>query len=151
MSKLRSLAALAAAVLALGGCAGSQSGSSYSASQARGEMSVRMGVVDSVRQVTIDGEKSPVGAMAGGIVGGVAGSNIGGGKGSVIGSVLGAVAGGVAGHAIEEHANKKAGLEITVKLDNGQFVAITQEADEQFHPGERVRILSGRGATRVSH
>jgi outer membrane lipoprotein SlyB len=65
--------------------------------------------------------------------------------------VLGAVAGGVAGHALEERLTKNDGLEITVKLDSGQLLAITQEADEQFHPGERVRILSGQGATRVSH
>ncbi|MDO8931971.1 MAG: glycine zipper 2TM domain-containing protein [Rhodocyclaceae bacterium] len=150
MTNLRLLAGLAAA-LVLAGCAGSQSGSSYSPSQARGEMTVRMGVVESVRQVTIEAEKSPVGAIAGGVVGGVAGSNVGGGKGSTIASVLGAVAGGVAGQAIEQRVGKKAGLEITVKLDNGQLVAITQEADEQFHPGERVRLLSGHGATRVSH
>jgi outer membrane lipoprotein SlyB len=152
MKHLRSLAALmvALAALALAGCA-SQSGSSYSRSQTRGEMTVRMGVVESVRQVTIEGTQSPVGAIAGGVVGGVAGSNIGGGKGSTIGSVLGAVAGGVAGHALEERLTKNDGLEITVKLDSGQLLAITQEADEQFHPGERVRILSGQGATRVSH
>lgn len=150
MTNLRLLAGLAAA-LVLAGCAGSQSGSSYSPSQARGEMTVRMGVVESVRQVTIEAEKSPVGAIAGGVVGGVAGSNVGGGKGSTIASVLGAVAGGVAGQAIEQRVGKKNGLEITVKLDNGQLVAITQEADEQFHPGERVRLLSGHGATRVSH
>ncbi|OHC68475.1 MAG: hypothetical protein A2045_06685 [Rhodocyclales bacterium GWA2_65_20] len=153
MKNKRSLAALAAtlAAVVLAGCAGSQSGSSYSTTQARGEMTVRMGVVESVRQVTIEGSRTPVGALAGGIVGGVAGSNIGGGKGATIGTVLGAVAGGVAGQAIEEHASKKNGLEITVKLDGGQLVAITQEADEQFHPGERVRILSGRGTSRVSH
>ncbi|MDD5249261.1 MAG: glycine zipper 2TM domain-containing protein [Rhodocyclaceae bacterium] len=151
MTNLRTLAVFSAALLALAGCAGSQSGSSYSQSQARGEMVVRMGVVESVRPVTIEGEKTPVGALAGGIVGGVAGSNVGGGRGSTIGSVLGAVAGGMAGNAIEGHVSKAAGLEITVKLDNGQLIAVTQEADEEFRPGERVRVLSGRGATRVSH
>lgn len=144
------LAVVTAAMLALAGCA-SQSGSAYSRSQTRGEMTVRMGVVESVRQVTIEGTQSPVGAIAGGVVGGVAGSNIGGSKGSTIGSVLGAVAGGVAGQAIEEQVTKKKGLEITIKLDSGQMIAVTQEADESFHPGERVRVLSGQGATRVSH
>jgi outer membrane lipoprotein SlyB len=46
---------------------------------------------------------------------------------------------------------KKQGLEITVKLDNGELRAITQEADETFRPGERVRLLSGGGVTRVTH
>lgn len=110
-----------------------------------------MGVVESVRQVSIEGSRSGVGAVAGGAVGGVAGSNIGGGKGSTIGAILGAVAGGVAGNAIEQGTTKKQGLEITVRLDNGELRAITQEADEAFRPGERVRLLSGGGLTRVTH
>jgi outer membrane lipoprotein SlyB len=89
--------------------------------------------------------------MAGGVIGGIAGSNVGQGKGSTVGSVLGAVLGGVAGQAIEEKATKKDGLEITIKLDSGKIIAVTQEADDQFRVGERVRILSGNGVTRVSH
>jgi outer membrane lipoprotein SlyB len=150
MKTLRYFAAILV-ILPLAGCAGSQSGGSYGRNQTRGEMSVRMGTVESVRQVTIEGTQSAVGTVAGGVIGGVAGSNVGKGKGSTIGSVLGAVAGGLAGQAIEEQATKKAGLEITIKLDNGQHIAVTQEADEQFHPGEHVRVLSGQGATRVSH
>jgi outer membrane lipoprotein SlyB len=153
MMSYRWLAFAMAAVttLALTGCAGSQSGAAYSRAQTRGEMHVRMGVVESVRQATIEGTQSGVGVVAGGVVGGIAGSNLGHGKGSTVGSVLGAVLGGVAGQAIEEKTTKKEGLEITIKLDSGQFIAITQEADEQFRVGERVRVLSGSGATRVSH
>jgi outer membrane lipoprotein SlyB len=138
------------AAILLAGCASSQSGSSYSRSATRGEMNVRMGVVEGVRQVTIEGTQSAVGPAAGAVIGGIAGSNIGQGRGSTVGAILGAVAGGVAGSAIEEGATKKAGLEITVKLDSGQLIAVTQEADEQFRPGERVRVLSGSGVTRVS-
>lgn len=145
------IAGALAAVALISGCASTSSGSVYSGGQVRQEQTVRMGVVESVRQVSIEGSKSGVGAVAGGIVGGVAGSNVGGGKGSTIGSVLGAVAGGVAGNMIEQGATKKQGVEITVKLDNGELRAITQEADEAFHPGERVRLLSGGGVTRVSH
>lgn len=153
MNAYRSLALAVTAVtlLVLTGCAGSQSGSAYSRSQTRGEMHVRMGVIESVRTVTIEGTQSGVGTVAGGVVGGIAGSNVGQGRGSTVGSVLGAVLGGVAGQAIEEKVSKKDGLEITVKLDSGQIIAVTQEADEQFRAGERVRVLSGSGATRVSH
>ncbi len=139
------------ASVAVGGCASTSSGSGDSGSQARQEQTVRRGVVESVRQVTIEGSKSGVGAVAGGVAGGVAGSNIGRGKGSAIGSILGAVAGGVAGNAIEQGTTAKQGLEITVKLDSGELRAITQEADEAFRPGERVRLLSGGGVTRVTH
>jgi len=135
----------------ISGCASTSSGSVYSSGQARREQTVRMGVVESVRQVSIEGSKSGVGAVAGGVVGAVAGSNVGRGKGSTIGSILGAVAGGVAGNAVEQGVTKKQGLEITVKLDNGQLRAITQDADESFRPGERVRLLSSGGVTRVTH
>lgn len=143
--------AILACIFALSGCASSMSGSAYSRDQARGEMSVRLGVVESVRQVTIEGTKSPAGGLAGGVIGGVAGSHMGRGSGSTVGAVVGAVAGGLAGSAIEEGATRQNGLEITVKLDNGQLIAVTQAADETFRPGERVRVLSGRGTTRVSH
>jgi outer membrane lipoprotein SlyB len=140
-----------AALLALTGCASSMSGSAYSRDQARGEMLVRTGVVESVRQVQIEGTKTPVGGLAGGAIGGIAGSHMGSGSGSTVGAIVGAVAGGLAGSAVEEGVTRQAGLEITIKLDNGQLIAVTQAADEDFRPGERVRVLSGRGATRVSH
>ena len=88
----------------------------------------------------------------GGLIGGIAGSNIGGGnRGSAVGTILGVVGGAIVGRAIEESASRKPGLEITIQFDNGTMSAITQEADEQFHVGERVRVLSGGGVTRVSH
>src|SRR3990167_3586688 len=88
---------------------------------------------------------------AGGLVGGVAGSEVGHGKGAVVGSVLGAVVGGVAGAAVEEGTTRQKGVEITVKLDGGRMIAVTQAADEEFKVGDRVRILFGGGVTRVTH
>ena len=155
MEKIFTKMAIAGAIVAsafITGCASTTSGSVYSSGQAGREQTVRMGVVESVRQVTIEGSKSGVGTIAGGAIGGVAGSNIGGGnRGSAVGTILGAIAGGLAGNAIEEGATKKPGLEITVKLDNGELRAITQDADENFRPGERVRLLSAGGVTRVTH
>ena len=146
------LAALVAAALFAGGCASpSSSGGVYSSGEAQREQVVRLGVVESVRRVTIEPSRSGVGAATGGIVGGIAGSNVGGGRGSIVGSVLGAVVGGIAGDAAEGAIRRKAGLEITVKLDNGELRAITQEADEGFKPGDRVRLLSSGGTTRVTH
>jgi len=64
--------------------------------------------------------------------------------------VLGGVAGGVAGNVLENKATEKNALEITVKLDSGEMRAIVQEADLQFTPGQRVRLLSSGGVTRVT-
>lgn len=135
----------------LSACASSNSGDVYTRDQTRHPQTVKMGVIESVRQVKIEGTKTPVGTAAGAVVGGIAGSTIGEGKGSAIAAVVGAVAGGLAGSAAEEHLTKKDGLEITVKLDSGSMIAIVQEATELFHPGERVRVLEGGGTTRVSH
>lgn len=135
----------------LAACASSNSGSVYSREEARKVQTVKTGVVESVRQVKLEGTKSPVGTVAGAAVGGVAGSTIGNGRGSTIAAVIGAVVGGIAGSAAEEGLTRKDGLEITVKLDSGNMVAVVQEADEPFSPGEKVRLLENGGATRVSH
>ena len=145
------LSALLFASVFLAGCPASTSGGAYSREQARTPQEVQLGIVDSVREVRIEGTKTPIGAGAGAVVGGIAGSNIGGGKGSTIGAVIGAVAGGLAGGAIEEGVTGSRGYEITVRLDNGKLMAITQAADEVFRPGERIRVLSGGGVTRVTH
>lgn len=149
--KISRLLALLSLSLFLAACASSQSGSVYSRDEARKAQTVRMGVVESVRTVRIEGTKSPVGTVAGGAVGGIAGSSVGHGRGSAAAAVVGAVVGGLAGAAAEEGLTRKDGLEITVKLDNGTLVAVVQEADEQFQPGERVRLIESGGTTRVSH
>jgi outer membrane lipoprotein SlyB len=151
MKNLSLLIVLLAADLALSGCVQSMSGGAYSRGQARQEQNVRNGTVESLRTVTIEGTKTPIGTLAVGAVGGVAGSTVGGGRGSAVAAILGAVAGGIAGSAAEEALTRKQGLEIIVKLDSGNTIAITQEADEKFSPGERVRVLSGGGVTRVTH
>jgi outer membrane lipoprotein SlyB len=132
-------------------CASSNSGSVYKRDDARKVQTVRTGVVESVRTVKLEGTKSPVGTVAGGAIGGIAGSSIGGGRGSVIAAVIGAVAGGLAGSAAEEVVTRKDALEITVKLDGGALVAIVQEADETFQPGDKVRIVENSETSRVTH
>lgn len=155
MNSTLRVCALAASAMALSvslGCASRSSSSAvYSSGQAQREQVVRMGVIESVRQVEIQREQNGVGTLAGGAVGGVAGSAVGGGRGSIVGAIVGAVAGGVAGNAIENSANRRPGYELTVRLDNGEMRAIVQEADEAFQPGERVRILSRGGVSRVTH
>jgi len=135
----------------LAGCPAGLGGKDYSRSQARTVQEVQMGIVESVREVNIEGTKTPVGAGAGAVVGGVAGSTVGSGRGSVVGATVGAVLGGLGGAATEEAVTRQKGVEITVKLDSGRMLAITQAADEAFQVGDRVRVLSDGGTTRVSH
>jgi len=149
--KMIRLFAVGLIALLLGACASSNSGSVYSRDDARKVQTVKTGVVESVRQVKLEGTKTPIGTVAGGAVGGIAGSSIGGGRGSAIAAVIGAVVGGLAGSAAEEGITRKDGLEITVKLDGGSLVSVVQEADEVFNAGDKVRLLENGGTTRVSH
>lgn len=150
MNRPFAIALIAASTLLLAGCPAGMGGSDYSRSQARSVQEVQMGVVESVREVRIEGTKTPIGAGAGAVVGGVAGSTVGGGRGSVVGTAIGAVLGGVGGAAAEEAVTRQKGLEITVKLDSGRMIAITQAADQEFRVGDRVRVLSGGGVTGVT-
>ena len=142
---------LAAASLILAGCASSRSSDVYTREQARREMTVRTGIVESVREVQMEGTHTGAGTFAGAAVGGVAGSNIGGGKGQIIGAIVSALAGGIAGSAAEGSLTKKNALEITVRLDGGHTIAVVQETGDVFHPGQRVRVLSDHGSARVTH
>ncbi len=143
---------LAIALIGLVGCGTTEGLGSkdYQRNHARGEQSVRFGSIESMREVNIEGTRSGVGAAAGGMVGGVAGSSVGGGRGGIVGAVVGAVVGGVAGAVTEQAVTKQKGLELTIKLENGNYVAITQAADELFTEGDKVKILGSGGTTRVT-
>jgi len=136
--------------MSLAGCITHESANVYGKHEAGREQTVRMATVDSVRKVALEGSQSGLGAAAGGAVGAIGGSQVGHGAGSSVAAVLGGVAGGVAGNVLEHNATSKDALEITVKLDSGEYRAIVQQADQQFTPGQRVRLLSSGGVTRVS-
>ena len=136
----------------LAGCASpGLGGSNYSRSQVRGEQSVRLGIVETVRDVQIDAPRDGGGTLVGAALGGIGGSTIGGGhNANAAGAIVGAVLGGIVGQAVEKSNGERKGIEVTVRLEGGKLVAITQEKDEEFRVGDRVRILSGQGVTRVS-
>jgi outer membrane lipoprotein SlyB len=146
------VAALVASMAVITGCANrSASSSVYSYDQAQREQIVRNGTVTAVRPITIEESKSSgVGLIAGGALGGVAGNAVGGGTGRAIATVGGALLGALAGNAVENRANRASGLEITVRLDNGETRVVAQEADVPLSVGQRVQVISGAGPTRVA-
>jgi len=145
------MTALAASLAVLAGCAHQSASSSvYSYGQAQREQIVRLGTVEAVRNVVIQNDRSSgAGALAGGALGGVAGSAIGGGRGQILAAIGGGLLGAMAGDTVEHQMGKSAGLEITVRLDNGETRVIAQEADVALGVGQRVRVISGNGPTRV--
>ncbi|CAD5198328.1 glycine zipper 2TM domain-containing protein [Pseudomonas sp. FEN] len=147
------IASFSTMAMLLGGCTNSLTGDSYSRDEARRVQTIRMGTIESLRPVKIEGTNSPIGAGAGAIVGGVGGSAIGGGRGSIVTAVIGAVAGGVLGNMAEKGLTSAQGVEITVREDDGSMRAYVQEVqpNEIFRVGERVRIATVGGTSRVTH
>jgi outer membrane lipoprotein SlyB len=88
MDKRMQLAAALLVATMFAGCAEGLGGGSYTRDEARREQNVRMGVVESVRQVQIEGTRTIVGPAAARLA--YAGSTVGG-AGSDIAAVLGVV------------------------------------------------------------
>lgn len=154
-SRNLSVLCLFGAALVLAGCAtGSSSGREYSAKQSRQPLTVVEAVVQSVSAVVIAPEDNETGGgqVAGGLIGTIVGSGAGdrGGRNSQAGAVLGGVLGSLAGTKAQKAFQRKEGLQIIVRLEGGELLAVTQDADVPFAAGELVYVLRGNGETRVS-
>lgn len=146
------LTALLVTMPVVSGCAPSVGGNDYAVSGAQGAYDVQYGTVQSVRVVKINNDndgKTAIGTVGGGVLGGVIGNLFGAGKGNTIATVVGAGAGALLGAAGSQAVGNQTGVEVTVKLDNGRTMAVVQGADIHFAPGQRVRVMSGHGTTRV--
>jgi len=144
------IAALTAVVLA--GCAAPAGPGYYYRGEALRPQSVEMGVVENVRPVALQGPDTGLGALTGAGLGGWAGSGIGSGGGNAAAIVGGVILGSLIGNAVEVNAARRAGLELTVRLDNGRMLAVVQgDTGEPFRPGDRVRVSSDGYLTRVTH
>lgn len=145
------IAAVVASAAVVAGCAHESASSSvYTYGQAQREQVVRLGTVQSVRPVTIRQDRTTgAGVVAGGALGGVAASSIGGGTGRTLATITGGLLGAYVGDQIEHVAHNTRGLEIVVSLDNGETRVVAQADDVQIHVGQRVRLISGGGPTRV--
>jgi outer membrane lipoprotein SlyB len=138
------LGLIALSILAAG-CARGLGGREYSRRDARQAYNVEYGEVVRVEPVTISGEYTSLGTTGGGLVGYSLGRVIGDGSGSRVAGAVGGVAGAVVGREVEKAATTVQGLEITVDLDRAGMLLIVQSDDVAFVPGERVRVIRGRG------
>lgn len=113
---------------------------------------VRDATVLAVRDVTVEGSQSGIGATAGGVVGGALGSTRGGGGAtSVAIGTAGAVAGAVVGNTVERTATREAAVELMLQLGSGERVAIVQaKGQDSFQPGDAVLLVTSGGRTRVT-
>lgn len=142
------------AVLLLGGCATGKSGDVYTRDQVRQIQTYRIGVIEQINKVRIEGTQSQIGSAAGTIAGGIAGSSASTGKKGEVAGVLGAVVGGMIGAAAEEAYTRESGLEFGIKLEDGSRISVVQAKsvnDAEFKVGETVRIIESGGVVRVTH
>lgn len=140
------------ALLALAGCASlppglaggySTSADAYNVGQARQAQNVRFGVLVAVRSVKLapDPSTKAVGSGIGALIGGLVGHQIGGGNGKTVATAAGAIAGAVGGNKVAARTYRQPGLAVTVRLDDGQAIEVTQAADIALHAEQRVEII----------
>jgi outer membrane lipoprotein SlyB len=148
---MRIASLLAAALLAVAGCAAQQP-SQPPVSSTEGSTLVQTGQVTNVRDVTTAGGRtSGVGSLVGGVLGGLAGSHIGGGYGRTAAVVGGGLAGGVAGHEMQKAGATRKVTEVSVRFANGEVRTYQVEPGESFRIGDTVTVMTNNGVTRIGH
>lgn len=148
INPLHSLFALFLA-LTITGCASSGA----PAPSQTGMTTILYGVVEQIEPTTISDEKHPgVGAVLGGVGGGLLGSLVGAGTGRDVAIAVGAIGGAVAGHELQKKYDTEPGSIVTVRLDSGVLVVITQPVNPDLKVGDKV-MVQGQGenarATRI--
>lgn len=159
MKRLLAPFALAAA-LALTGCATpNTSGRIYSDQGSLSQQTADFARVVNVRQVMIQPKAGRAGTYVGTAIGaaaGYAGTRHASGSFRGLGTILGGAAGAAAGSAISGHHGAHAGLQIFVqKLDSrgrpyGSLIAVVQDADQAFKPGDTVLLVKSRDGLSVA-
>jgi len=134
----------------VGGCAdmGSLGGTQYGeTSSVEASQSDRDGTIVRLENVQVDNNyKLGVGTAVGAVAGGLLGAGIGD---STTATVAGAVLGGVAGTYAESKMAKQDAQRITVNMNTGGSVTITQPRDDRLREGMRVRVEGSGTNARV--
>lgn len=155
MKSSHTIAALVIASTAvLSGCASTtstpygynNSNAGYNNSGYNSNVSSGYGTIDSIQVVRGQGGTSGSGAVVGGLVGALVGNQVGSGSGRTAATVAGAVGGAAIGNSVE--ANRNAGgqdmYQINIRMDNGEYRAVTQDSVYDLRVGNRVRMVDGR-------
>lgn len=131
------------------------------AAQSQTMKRILYGIVVSAESITIRDRPTGKGSRTGSTVGAVAGYALADGRDRWLGALIGGVIGGAAGNAAEKAKGKKPGVELIIRLENGEEVAVELPVhkkkkrrikhNEIYAPGDRVRLTSGNnGQTKVT-
>ncbi|CAG9185747.1 outer membrane lipoprotein [Cupriavidus pampae] len=151
-------ASLLLASIIFTGCAAQQtSPNSYRSSEALRTGSAEVVTVVRLRQVTIvdsDGYSSAnsgVPAIVGALVGGVLGARvIGGGNGRYVAGAMSGTVSAVLAQGVASQLNRRAGVEVIVRKENGTQITVTQDADQQFVTGQQLYLVSSGSGYRLT-
>ena len=95
-------------------------------------------MIESVHPVTVQGQSTGVGAVAGGAGGALIGSRIAGRGNHTLGGIIGAVGGGLLGNAIEHHARAVTEYDVHIRMDDGSTRVLRRATAPAV--GEHVRV-----------
>ena len=110
---------------------------------------IQYGEVLSAQPVVIQDRPSGRGAAAGSTVGAIAGAAIARRGDGLLGALVGGAIGGAVGRAADRAGSTKRGTELIIRLDPGDEVGIQVPGEQQYVPGDRVRLTSGPRGTQV--
>lgn len=102
------------------------------------------GRVVEIRQRTVQGEGTGIGAVAGGVVGGLLGNQIGGGSGKKVATAAGVVGGAVLGNKIEKDRNSTTQYDVVVQYDAGGSDVFSFSSPPSWQSGDRVKVVNGQ-------
>ena len=122
----------------------------YAQSNVNQAMQVEPGVITSIKQVALNnkGVGNALGVVLGGATGAILGNKVGGGTGKYLATAAAAVAGGALGGLAGNTIDTQYGVEVVVKLTNGQTVASVlpqNEALSALGAGQAVNVLYSNG------
>jgi outer membrane lipoprotein SlyB len=140
--RLRSVHLVAvAAVAGLAACQPMTGGGAGTGTQTLQVVETQTGTIVDMQQVAMpaSGLSRAGGAFSGAIVGGLIGNQFGGGRGNDAMTVIGALGGAAAGNALAQQTNQQMIPQWTVRLDNGQTVAVQSNAPG-LQVGGRARV-----------
>ncbi|MEO7940067.1 MAG: glycine zipper 2TM domain-containing protein [Betaproteobacteria bacterium] len=151
MNTIRTITAAAgiATLLTLSACGTTdmrQSNTSQASYPTTTNQQVQYGVVQSMEMVRPEANTGiGAGTIVGAVVGGVLGNQVGKGGGNTAATVLGAAGGAYAGHQIEKNNRGQTAdaVQLTVRLNDGSRVTLTQAAGEDIRVGDRVVVADG--------
>lgn len=108
---------------------------------------VQQGTVTAIKNVLVQGEKSKTGSTVGSLTGSVLGAS----TVPYVGSLVGSMVGGAVGSSADDELSRKPGVEITLRLESGELVTVTQLVTTKFKTGDKVKLVLQDNHAQVIH